>query len=119
MCGPTISHLERIAQIGRAADVIDMTVREPDLLNRDIGLLDGSLDFRKIPTGIDHRSLLRGHVHKIRVQFCSKGVTGTINAPAFAWVSVLSSMGAPYCSGKPRQHRFVLTCDRRVIPMGS
>jgi hypothetical protein len=26
------------------------------------------------------------------VQFCSNSVTGTIIAPAFAWVSVLSSM---------------------------
>ena len=33
-------HLQRVAQIGGAADMVDMAVREPDLLDRDAGLLD-------------------------------------------------------------------------------
>src|SRR5262249_32588408 len=41
-------------------DVIDMAVREPDLLDRDAGLPDRLLDPRHVPAGIDHDGLFGG-----------------------------------------------------------
>src|SRR6204780_3014131 len=38
--------------------MVDMAMRQPDLLDRDIGLLDGRLNFRKVPAGIDDDGLL-------------------------------------------------------------
>jgi hypothetical protein len=51
-------HLQRVAQIGGAADMVDMAVGEPDLLDRDAGLLDRLKDLGNVPAGVDHHRLL-------------------------------------------------------------
>ena len=51
-------HLQRVAQIGGATDMVDMAVGEPDLLDRDAGLLDRLQNFGNVPAGVDHHGLL-------------------------------------------------------------
>ena len=51
-------HLQRVAQIGGAADMVDMAVGEPDLLDRDAGLLDRLQNLGNVPAGVDHHGLL-------------------------------------------------------------
>src|SRR6266481_5964150 len=51
-------HFQRVAQFRGAADMVDMAVGEPDLLDGNAGLLDGGLNLRHIAAGIDHHSLL-------------------------------------------------------------
>src|ERR1700684_1401327 len=41
-------HLEPIAQLGGAADMIDMAMGQPDFLDIDIGLLDRGLDLGNV-----------------------------------------------------------------------
>ena len=55
-------HLQRIAQFGRAADMVDMAVGQPDLLDGDAGLLDRLEDLRHVAAGVDHHGLLAGLV---------------------------------------------------------
>ena len=50
--------LQRVAQFRGAADMVDMAVRQPDLLDRDAGLLDRFHDLGNVPAGIDHHGLL-------------------------------------------------------------
>src|SRR3954464_11774869 len=45
-------HLQGVAQLGGAADMIDMAVGEPDFLNRDAGLLDRLQNLRNVPAGV-------------------------------------------------------------------
>src|SRR6187549_126037 len=42
--------------------MVDMPMRQPDLLDRDAGLFDRSLDLVDVPAGVDHHGLLRGLV---------------------------------------------------------
>ena len=50
--------LQRVAQIGGAADMVNMAVRQPDLLDRDAGLLDRLQDLGNVPARVDHHGLL-------------------------------------------------------------
>jgi hypothetical protein len=68
--------------------MVDMAVREPDLLDRDAGLLDRFQDFGTSPPGSITTAFLEGSC-QMMVQFCSNSVTGTIIAPALALVSAL------------------------------
>jgi len=52
--------LQRVAQIGGAADMIDVTMGEPDLFHGDARLLDRGLDFWNVAAGVDHDRLLGG-----------------------------------------------------------
>ena len=52
------SDLQRVAQFRGAADMVDMAVGEPDLLDRDGGLLDRLQNLGNVPAGVDHHSLL-------------------------------------------------------------
>src|SRR5438552_210118 len=45
-------HPERVAQFRSAADMIDMAVGDPDLLDRNTGLLDRLLNFRHVAAGV-------------------------------------------------------------------
>ena len=51
-------HLQRVAQFGGAADMVDVAVGQPDFLDADIGLLDCRLNLRNIAAGVDHHGLL-------------------------------------------------------------
>src|ERR1700730_4337185 len=53
-------HLERVAQLGGAADMIDMAVGQPDLLHSDVRLLDRGLNFRNVAAGVDHHGFPGG-----------------------------------------------------------
>jgi hypothetical protein len=53
-------HLQRVAQLGRAADMVDMAVGQPDLFHGDVGLLDRGLNFRNVAAGVDHDGLFGG-----------------------------------------------------------
>src|SRR5205809_6504391 len=44
--------LKRVAQFRSAADMVDMAVRQPDVLNRYAGLLDRLLDFGNVRAGV-------------------------------------------------------------------
>src|SRR3954453_18025307 len=56
---PLDRHSQRVAQFGGPADVIDMTMGEPDLLDVDAGLLDRGQDLRNVAAGVDHDRLPR------------------------------------------------------------
>src|SRR5437016_13846875 len=47
------SDLQRVAQFRGAADMVDMAVGEPDLLDRDAGLLDRLQNLGNVPAGVD------------------------------------------------------------------
>src|SRR5882757_1196340 len=49
--------LQRIAQLGGAADMVDMAMRQPDLFDGDAGLLDRGLDLVDVAAGVDHYGL--------------------------------------------------------------
>src|SRR6185312_14200447 len=51
-------YLQRIAQLGRAADMVDMAMGQPDLLDSDTGPLDRLEDLRHVAAGVDHHCLL-------------------------------------------------------------
>jgi len=53
-------HFQRVAQLGGAADMVDMTVGQPDFFHRHIGLRDRGLNFRNVPAGVDHHGLFGG-----------------------------------------------------------
>src|SRR6266446_6842436 len=53
-------HLQRVAQLGGAANMVDVAVGQPDLLDPDIGLLDCRLNFRNVAAGVDHNGLPGG-----------------------------------------------------------
>ncbi len=57
---PLDRHFQFIAQLRGAADVVNMAVRDPDLLDRHVRLLDCSQDLRNVSTGIDNYSAARG-----------------------------------------------------------
>src|SRR6202046_2314768 len=46
--------------------MVDMAMRQPYFLDRDIGLIDGRLNFRKAPAGIDDDGLLGRRAPKQR-----------------------------------------------------
>ena len=54
--------LQRVTQLGGAADVVDMAMGQPDLLDRDAGLLDRCLNFGDVAAGVDHHGFLAGLV---------------------------------------------------------
>jgi hypothetical protein len=54
--------LQRVAQFGRAADMVDVAVRQPDRLDIDVRLGNGVLDQRYVTAGIDHHRLASGFV---------------------------------------------------------
>ncbi len=85
-------HLERVAQFGGAADMVDMAMGQPDFLDGHRGLLDRIQDLRTSPPGSMTTAFLVAS-HQMMVQFCSNSVTGTMIAPAFALVSVSSFLG--------------------------
>src|SRR6266511_360040 len=45
-------HLQRVAQFCGTADMVDMAVGEPDLLDRDGGLLDRLQNLGNVPAGV-------------------------------------------------------------------
>ena len=47
-------HFQRVAQFSRAADVVDMAMRDPDLIDGHLGLLDRRQNIRNVAAGIDH-----------------------------------------------------------------
>src|SRR3984893_5503360 len=53
-------NLQRVPQLGGAADMIDMTMGEPDLFDGDAGLLDRCLDFWNVAAWVDHDSFFGG-----------------------------------------------------------
>jgi hypothetical protein len=50
---------ELLLQFGRAAGMVDMAVREPDFLDRDLALIDGAPDLYEIAARIDDDGALR------------------------------------------------------------
>src|SRR4051794_558559 len=52
-------HAEFLGENSGAAAMVDMAMRQQDLLNRDSGLLRGGLEPRQIPTRIDERAVHR------------------------------------------------------------
>ena len=66
-------HLQRVAQFGGAADMVDMAMGQPDLFDRDIGLLDRRLDLRHVAAGIDHHGLLGGLAPQQRAVLLEQG----------------------------------------------
>ena len=56
---PRSARRDRSASALRLAGMIDMAVRQQDLLDRDAGLRDRRLDARQVAAGIDHRRLHR------------------------------------------------------------
>src|SRR3984957_4059803 len=46
--------------------MVDMAMGQPDLLDRDVGLLDGGLNSRKVPAGVDDDGLLGRRAPKQR-----------------------------------------------------
>jgi len=54
---PVLASLDPMDPRRRAADMIDMAVRDPDLVDRDAGLLDSGEDLRNVPARIDHDSM--------------------------------------------------------------
>jgi hypothetical protein len=51
-------HLQRVAQVSGAADMVDMAVRQPDLFDGHAGLLDRFQNLGHVPAGVDHHGLL-------------------------------------------------------------
>src|SRR5665647_876072 len=49
-----------IDHVGGAADMVDMAVGQPDLLDRHIRLLDRGQNFRNVAAGVDHHGLFGG-----------------------------------------------------------
>jgi hypothetical protein len=49
-----------------ATHVIDVAVREPDFVNGDPGLSNGTFDAREVPARIDHHGTLAGVAPKYR-----------------------------------------------------
>src|SRR3984893_4517521 len=47
-------NLQRVPQLGGAADMIDMTMGEPDLFDGGAGLLDRCLDFLYVAGPVDY-----------------------------------------------------------------
>ena len=62
-------HLQRIAQFGGAADVVDMSVGQPDLFDGDVGLLDRRQDLRDVAAGMITTAFFVASHHN-SVQFC-------------------------------------------------
>ena len=60
MCGPSIVDLQRVAQFGGAADMVDMAMGQPDLFDGHVGLLDRRLNLRNVAAGVDHHGLSGG-----------------------------------------------------------
>ena len=58
ICGPSIGTFSASRKFGGAADMVDMAVGQPDLLDRDAGLLDRRQDLRHVAAGVDHDGLL-------------------------------------------------------------
>ena len=52
--------LQRVAQIGGAADMIDMAMGQPDLFDRHVGLLDRGLNLVDVAAGVDHHGFFGG-----------------------------------------------------------
>jgi hypothetical protein len=63
---PDDRHLERVAQFGGPADMVDVTMGQPDLLHRDAGLFDRREDLRDVPAGIDNDATPGGFVPEQR-----------------------------------------------------
>ena len=89
-------HLQRVAQVGGAADMVDMAMGQPDLLDRDAGLLDRRQDLGNVPAGVDHHGLLGRLVPDDGAVLLEQRHRNDNRAGlglGSAWVSVLSSMG--------------------------
>lgn len=66
-------HGQILLQLGRAAGVVDVAVREQDLLDRDAGLGDGGPDAVEVAAGIDDGGALRVLVPQQRAVLLERG----------------------------------------------
>ena len=55
--GPDDRHLQLVAKLRRTADVIDMAVGDPYLVDRDAGLFDPGQDVRNVAARVDHNPM--------------------------------------------------------------
>jgi len=72
---PLDRHAKDLLQLRRAARVIDVAVREPDLFNRDAGLADRLADPRQVAARVDDHRAFGGVAPEQRAVLC-KGRDG-------------------------------------------